>query len=134
VELPQLVELVEEDPYYFVEVEDGRIMEVGSDGELRTPTVSLVVSNPPSPPVVPALVLAAASGEPDDFGDGSDDEDEEDEDDDNAKEYYYDRPREGDPTCRIHSSDLEPDYFPYLLQGVLLELGNSVRPMYVTHS
>ena len=35
-------------------------------------------------------------------------------------------------TCEIHSSTDEPGYFPTLLQDVLWELGNTVKPFYVT--
>ena len=35
-------------------------------------------------------------------------------------------------TCEIHSSTDEPGYFPTLLQDVLLEMGNTVKPLYIT--
>jgi hypothetical protein len=34
----------------------------------------------------------------------------------------------------MHSSEVAPGYFPWLLRNTLLELGNTVYPMYVTHS
>jgi hypothetical protein len=83
-----LVEPIDEDPYYFVEVEDDCIVKVGSDKELRTPSASPVVANPPSPPVAPAPAPATAGVYLEDPSDGSDDEDEEDEDDDNAECYH----------------------------------------------
>ena len=142
VQLPSLVQPVEEEqeePYYFVDMEDGRILEVGSDGNLRTLIASPDVADPPAPPATPPAPAPAAAGgdpeDPDDDSDGEDDgedEDEEEEDDD-AEGYYYEGPREGDPACRIHSSENEYGYFPYLLREVLLELGNTVKPLYVTH-
>jgi hypothetical protein len=55
-QLPPPVELVEEepeDPYYFVEVEGGEILEVYSDGELGSPRAL------PSPPAVEVPPLDA---------------------------------------------------------------------------
>jgi hypothetical protein len=34
----------------------------------------------------------------------------------------------------MHSSEVALGYFPWLLRNTLLELGNTVYPMYVTHS
>jgi hypothetical protein len=48
--------------------------------------------------------------------------------------FYYDDPRKGEPYCTMHSSEVVPGYFPWLLRNTLLEMGNTVYPMYVTHS
>jgi hypothetical protein len=33
----------------------------------------------------------------------------------------------------MHLSEVAPGYFPWLLRNTLMELGNTVCPMYVTH-
>jgi hypothetical protein len=38
------------------------------------------------------------------------------------------------PYCIMHSSEVALGYFSWLLRNTLLELGNTVYPMYVTHS
>jgi hypothetical protein len=58
-QLPPLIQPVEEeqeDPYYFVEVEDGVILEVDSDGELGSPRA---LPSPPAVEVPPPSALVA---------------------------------------------------------------------------
>jgi hypothetical protein len=62
------------------------------------------------------------------------DGDESEDDNEEGDGFYYDGPREGEPYCTIHSSEVAHGYFPWLLRNTLLELGNTVYPMYVTHS
>lgn len=92
----QPVEEVEEDPeevYYYIEMKDGNVMEVDSDGVLVIPTASPTVpaSGAPAPaapasdasaPADLALAPAADGGDEDNSEDDSDDEDEDDNDDD----------------------------------------------------
>jgi hypothetical protein len=133
------VEEEPEDPYHFVEAEDGMILEVYSDGELGSPRAL------PSPPAVEVLAPAAAAapvdpapvaagGDPYDSSDDTEDGDETEDDNEEGDDLYYDGPREGDPYCTMHSSEVAPGYFPWLLRNTLLELGNTVYPMYVTHN
>jgi hypothetical protein len=128
-----------EDPYFFVEAEDGAILEVYSDGELGSPRVL------PSPPAVevppPAAPVAledpapvATEGYLDDSGDDTEDSEATEDDNKERDDAYYEGPREGDPYCTMHSSVVALGYFPWLLRNTLLELGNTVYPMYVTHS
>jgi hypothetical protein len=134
----QPTEEEQEDPYY-VEVEGGAILEIDSDGELGSPRAlpSPPVAEMPPPaapvaPVVPAPV--AAGGDPYDSGDDTEDGDETKDDNEEGDDFYYDGPHEGEPYCTMHSSEVAPNYFPWLLRNTLLELGNTVYPMYVTHS
>jgi hypothetical protein len=157
----QPVEEVEEDLeeiYFFMETEDGRIMALNSEGNLRTLTPSPTPASPtpaadapPSPPAAPAPdapAPAAASGDLDDSGDdGSDDDDDEDdnEEDEDKEEQPIDEDNNNDDgnkadapcaagaTCEIISSVDEHGSFPTLLQDVLLQLGNTLRPLYVTN-
>ncbi|CAO2146145.1 unnamed protein product [Urochloa humidicola] len=184
---------VEEDPeenYFFVEVEDDHIMEVGPDGHLVEPAASPAPTPaPPAPPAQEAPVLpaapapdapapAATGGDPDDSGDDSDGEDDEDDDDssntdsDHNDDQNNDNDNDDDngnndnnngnnnndnnngnndhgnndndgnqgggpqrmrSTSVMHTSMDEPSYFPTLLQDVLWELGNHVKPLYITH-
>jgi hypothetical protein len=135
----QPVEEEQEDQYYFVDVGDGVILKVNSDGELRSPRA---LPSPPAvevpPPAAPvALVVpapAAAGGDPDDSGDDTTDGDKTEEYNEEENDFYYDGPREEEPFCTMHSSEVAPGYFPWLLWNTLLQLGNIVYPMYVTHS
>jgi hypothetical protein len=141
-QLPPPVQPVEEepeDPYYFIEVEGGAILEVDSDGELGSPQAlpsPTVVEVPPPAaavaPVVPAPV--ATGGDPDDSGDNTEDGDEKEDDNEEGDDLHYDGPREGELYCTMHSSEVAPGYFPWLLRNTLLELGNTMYPMYVTTS
>jgi hypothetical protein len=93
-QLPPLVQPEEEeldDLYFFVEAEDGAILEVYSDGELGSPRAlpsPLAVEVPP--PATPAALAApvtpedpapvAAGGDPDDSGSDTEDGDETEDD------------------------------------------------------
>jgi hypothetical protein len=134
-----------EDPYFFVVAEDGAILEVYSDGELGSPRAlpspPAEEALPPAAPAAPAAPVApvvpapaAAGGDPDDSGDDTEDGDETEDDNEEGDDFYYDGPREGDPYCTMHSSEVALGYFPWLLRNTLLELGNTVYPMYITHS
>jgi hypothetical protein len=147
-QLPPLVQPEEEepeDPYFFVEAEDGAILEVYSDGELGSPRAppspAAVEVPPPAAPAAPAAPVTpedptpvAAGGDSDDFDDDTEGGDETEDDNEEEDDNYYEGPREGDPYCIMHSSEVAPGFFPWLLQNTLLELGNTVYPMYVTHS
>jgi hypothetical protein len=94
--------------------------------------------SPPAAPAAPAATVApedpapvAAGGDPDDYGYDTEDGDKT-EDDEEGDDKYYEGPREGDPYYIMHSSEVALGYFPWLLQNTLLELGNSVYPIYVT--
>jgi hypothetical protein len=111
------VEEEPEDPYHFVEAEDGMILEVYSDGELGSPRAL------PSPPAVEVLAPAAAAapvdpapvaagGDPYDSSDDTEDGDETEDDNEEGDDLYYDGPREGDPYRTMHSSEVAPGYFP----------------------
>jgi hypothetical protein len=137
-QLPPLVQPVEEEPED-LEVEGGAILEVDSDGELGSPralpsTPAMEMPPPAAPvaPIVPATV--AAGGDPNDSGDDTENGDETEDDNEEGDGLQYDGPREGEPCCTMHSSEVAPGYFPWLLRNTLLELGNTVYPMYVTHS
>jgi hypothetical protein len=146
-----------------METEDGLIMVLNSEGNLRTPTPSPTPTlptppsdAPPSPPVAPtpdAPASAAVGEDPDDSGDdssdddddGAEDEDDEDEDDeeqptaeddnnDNDGGYQADAPHTTGATCEIISSVDEHGPFPTLLQDVLLWLGNTLRPLCITNN
>jgi hypothetical protein len=139
------VEEESEDPYHFVEVEDGTILEVYSDGELGSsralPSPPAVEVPPPAAPAAPAAPDApvdaepvAVVGDPNDSGNDTEDGDKTEDDNEEGDDFYYDGPHEGDPYCTMHSSEVAPGYFPWLLRNTLLELGNTVYPMYVTHN
>jgi hypothetical protein len=134
-----------EDPYFFVEAKDGAILEVYSDGELGSlralPSPPAVGVPPPAAPTAPAAPAAlvdpapvAAGGDLDDSCDDMEDGDETEDDNEEGDGFYYDGPREGELYCTMHSSEGAPGYFPWLLWNTLLELWNTVYPMYVTHS
>jgi hypothetical protein len=76
----------------------------------------------------------AAERDPDDSSDDTEDGEETYDDNEQGDDFYYDGPREGDPYCTMHSSEVALGYFPWSLQNTLLELGNTVYPMYVTHN
>jgi hypothetical protein len=128
-----------EDPYYFVKVDGGEILEVYSDGELGSPRAlpspPAVEVSPPAAPVAPVVPAPTATrGDPDDSGDDTEDGNEIEDDSEEGDDFYYDGPREGEPYCTMHSSEVAPGYFLWLLRNTLLELGNTLYPMYVTHS
>jgi hypothetical protein len=90
---------------------------------------------PPAAPVAPVVPTPAATGgDPDVSGDDTKDGEETEDDNEEGNYFYYDGPHEGEPFCTMHSSEVAPGYFPWLLRNTLLELGNTVYPMYVTHS
>jgi hypothetical protein len=112
-------------------------LEVDSNGEVRSPRAlpspPIVEVPPPAAPATPVVPTpTTAGGEPDDSRDDTED--------------LVMRPKmtmkekmkvlmsEGDPFCLMHSSKTAPGYFPWLLRNTPLELGNTVYPMYVTHS
>ncbi|CAO2038223.1 unnamed protein product [Urochloa humidicola] len=116
---------------------------------------------PPATPTPEAPAPAAAGGDPDDSGDDSDGEDDGDNDgddsnadggkssdndndnkndndnndpDDNGNDGNQgDGPQGAGPTSVMHTSMDEPGYFPTLLQDLLWELGNYVKPLFITH-
>jgi hypothetical protein len=124
-----------EDPYFFVEAEDGAILEVYSDGELGSPRA---LPSPPAeevpPPAAPATPAAPVAPEDPAPIAAREDSDATEDDNEEGDDNYYEGPREGDPYCIMHSSEVALGYFPWLLRNTLLELGNTVYPMYVTHS
>jgi hypothetical protein len=146
------VEEVEEDPeevIFYVETEDGRIMAVNSEGNLRTPSPSLALASPipaadapPSPLVAPAPdapAPASTGGDSDNSGDDDEDEEEDDnnnnndnDDDDNADGNQGNGPRKAGEINCTHTSEDECGYFPTLLQDMLWDLGNTVKPLYIT--
>jgi hypothetical protein len=90
---------------------------------------------PPAALVAPTVPTpATAAGDPDDSGDDTEDGDKTEDDNEEGDDFYYDGPREGEPFCTMHSSEVAPGYFPWFLRNTLLELENTVYPMYVTHS
>jgi hypothetical protein len=147
-QLPPPVQPEEEEPedlYFFVEAEDGAILEVYSHGELGSPRAlpfpPAVEVPPPATPAAPAAPVTpedpapvAAGGDPDDSGDDTEDSDTTEDDNEDGDDTYYEGPREGDPNCIMHSSEVALGYFPWVLRNTLLEPGNTVYPMYVTHS
>jgi hypothetical protein len=111
------VEEEPEDPYFFVEAEDGAILEVYSDGVLGSPWAL------PSPPAVEVPPLAAPAtpadpapvavgGDPDDSGDDMEDGDETEDDNEERDGFYYDGFHKGELYCTMHSSEVAPGYFP----------------------
>jgi hypothetical protein len=95
----QPVEGEQEDQYYFVDVGDGMILDVDSDGELRSPQA---LPSPPavevSPPAAPVTLVvpapAAAGGDPDDSGDDTEDGDEKEDENEEENDFYYEGPRD----------------------------------------
>ncbi|RLM85339.1 hypothetical protein C2845_PM04G13360 [Panicum miliaceum] len=127
---------MEEEPaeaYYFVDVDDGRIMAIDEEGNQFTPPASPVVEAPLPPPVVPAPAPApapvAAGGSPgnsEGIDDGRDDDEDNDNNEDNDDQ--GDDPPGTRQLCCVCTSDRELGLLSMVLQGVLQELGNHVRP------
>jgi hypothetical protein len=90
---------------------------------------------PPAAPVAPVIPAPATTGgDPDDSDDDTEDGDDTEDDNEERDDFYNDGPREGEPYCTMHSSEVAPGYLLWLLRNTLLELGNIVYSMYVTHS
>ncbi|RLN11560.1 hypothetical protein C2845_PM09G10860 [Panicum miliaceum] len=132
-------EATEEEPeevYYFVDGEDGRIMAIDEEGNQFTPPASPVVETSPPPPVVPAPAPApapvVAEGSPSNFEDIRRDDDEDNNNDEDNDDQSDETPVMRQLCC-VRTSDREPGHLSLVLQGVLQELGNRVRPHYHTH-
>ncbi|CAO2186958.1 unnamed protein product [Urochloa humidicola] len=154
---------VEVEEGHFMEVApDGHMVEPAASPIPAPAPPALAAQEAPAPLAAPAPEApapAAAGGDPDDSLDDSDGEDDEDDDDDSSNTdndqnndndnvnnggnndhgdngndgNQGDGPQGMGPTSVMHTSTDEPGYFPTLLQDVLRELGNPVKPLFTTH-